>query len=92
MVARSDIVADDVAGNMLERSLPEPGWSISMSMEDVVALGDIQQLFDSLPPEQARVEISIASDGPAIRTQRIIEKLISAEREEPQRATSAASV
>jgi phenylpropionate dioxygenase-like ring-hydroxylating dioxygenase large terminal subunit len=64
----------------------------SFLVEDVVALGDIQQLFDSLPPEQARVEISIASDGPAIRTRRIIEKLISAEREEPQRATPAASV
>jgi phenylpropionate dioxygenase-like ring-hydroxylating dioxygenase large terminal subunit len=49
--------------------------------EDVVALGDIQQLFDSLPVDQKTVEVSIASDAPAIRTRRIIEKLISAERQ-----------
>jgi vanillate O-demethylase monooxygenase subunit len=49
-------------------------------MEDVEALGDIQQLFDSLPPEHAQVEISIASDNLAIRMRRIIETSTSAER------------
>lgn len=48
--------------------------------EDVVALGDIQKLFDSLPLEQRRIEISIAADAPGIRTRRIIEKMILDER------------
>jgi phenylpropionate dioxygenase-like ring-hydroxylating dioxygenase large terminal subunit len=56
--------------------------------EDVVALGDIQRLFDSLPLEQRRTEISIAADAPGIRTRRIIEKMILDERQAELTATA----
>ena len=52
----------------------------SFLQEDVIALGDIQRLFDSLPLDQRRTEISIAADAPGIRTRRIIEKMIVDER------------
>jgi vanillate O-demethylase monooxygenase subunit len=64
----------------------------SFLMEDVVALGDLQRLFDLLPAEQRSIEISIASDGPAIRTRRIIEKMISRERETERMAAPAVPV
>lgn len=52
----------------------------SFLLEDVVALGDVQRLFDSLLPEQ-RIEVSVKSDNPALRTRRIIEKMIKNERQ-----------
>jgi vanillate O-demethylase monooxygenase subunit len=47
-------------------------------MEDVVALDDIQLLFDSLPPDQLP-EVSVRADEGAIRTRRIIAAQIAAE-------------
>jgi vanillate O-demethylase monooxygenase subunit len=49
-------------------------------MEDVVALDDIQQLFDRLGPDRVP-EVSVRSDEGAIRTRRIIASQIKAERE-----------
>jgi phenylpropionate dioxygenase-like ring-hydroxylating dioxygenase large terminal subunit len=51
----------------------------SFLKEDQVALADVQQLFDSLEPEQ-RVEVSVKADSPAWRTRRIIERMIKEER------------
>lgn len=53
--------------------------------EDVVALGDVQRLFDSLDPAD-RVEVSVRSDNPQLRMRRIIEKMIRKEREPVQEA------
>jgi vanillate O-demethylase monooxygenase subunit len=47
-------------------------------MEDVVALDDIQRLFDDLAPDRVP-EISVRSDEGAIRTRRIIAQQIAAE-------------
>lgn len=54
-------------------------------MEDVVALDDIQRLFDTLPPEQCP-EVSVRSDEGGIRTRRIIARQIASERALPQAA------
>ncbi len=62
----------------------------SFLVEDVVALGDIQALFDSLPLDQRRTEISIAADAPGIRTRRIIEKMIVDERKVAPASAAAA--
>jgi phenylpropionate dioxygenase-like ring-hydroxylating dioxygenase large terminal subunit len=48
-------------------------------MEDVVALDDIQKLFDFLEPDRVP-EVSVRSDEGAIRTRRIIARQIAAER------------
>lgn len=48
-------------------------------MEDVVALRDIQQLFDTLGPDRVP-EVSVRSDEGAIRTRRIIASMIAKER------------
>jgi len=48
-------------------------------MEDVVALGDIQRLFDELGPDRVP-EVSVRSDEGAIRTRREIARQIVAER------------
>jgi hypothetical protein len=47
--------------------------------EDQVALADVQELFDSLEPEQ-RVEVSVKADNPAWRTRRMLEAMIKKER------------
>lgn len=49
-------------------------------MEDVVALNDIQQLFDQLEPDRVP-EVSVRADEGAIRTRRLIAAQIRAERE-----------
>lgn len=49
-------------------------------MEDVVALDDIQKLFDMLPPDQ-RVEVSVKADEGAIRSRRILAAMLAEERE-----------
>jgi phenylpropionate dioxygenase-like ring-hydroxylating dioxygenase large terminal subunit len=54
--------------------------------EDQVALADVQQLFDSLQPEQ-RVEVSVKADSPAWRTRRMLEAMIKKERASPVAAT-----
>jgi vanillate O-demethylase monooxygenase subunit len=48
-------------------------------MEDVVAMDDIQRLFDELGPDRVP-EASVKSDEGAIRTRRLIAKQIAAER------------
>jgi vanillate O-demethylase monooxygenase subunit len=48
-------------------------------MEDVVALGDIQKLFDTLEPNHVP-EISVRADEGAIRSRRQLAALIAAER------------
>jgi phenylpropionate dioxygenase-like ring-hydroxylating dioxygenase large terminal subunit len=48
-------------------------------MEDVVALDDIQKLFDLLEPDRVP-EVSVRSDEGAIRTRRIIARQIASER------------
>jgi len=55
--------------------------------EDQVALADVQQLFDSLPPEQ-RIEVSVKADNPAWRMRRMIEQLIQKERAPPAAAAA----
>jgi len=55
--------------------------------EDQVALADVQQLFDSLPPEQ-RIEVSVKADNPAWRMRRMIEQLIRKERAPPAAAAA----
>jgi phenylpropionate dioxygenase-like ring-hydroxylating dioxygenase large terminal subunit len=56
--------------------------------EDQVALADVQELFDSLPPEQ-RIEVSVKADNPAWRTRRILERMIKEERAAPAAAAAA---
>lgn len=51
----------------------------SLLMEDVVALNDIQKLFDLLEPDRTP-EISVRADEGAIRTRRLIAKMIAEER------------
>jgi hypothetical protein len=46
---------------------------------DQVALAEVQQLFDSLEPQQ-RVEVSVKADNPAWRARHIIEWMIKQER------------
>lgn len=55
-------------------------------MEDVVALNDVQQMFDRLEPDRVP-EISVRADEGAIRTRRLIAGQIAAERQRvPQAA------
>lgn len=49
-------------------------------MEDVVAMENIQQLFERISPNQ-RVEFSVKADEPAMRVRRMIAGQIDAERE-----------
>ena len=51
----------------------------NLLMEDVVAMEDIQQLFDKLGPEQS-IELSVRSDGPAMRMRELIERMLAGER------------
>ncbi len=55
--------------------------------EDQIALADVQELFDSLPPDQ-RIEVSVKADNPAWRTRRILENMIKNERASPAVATA----
>jgi hypothetical protein len=55
--------------------------------EDQAALADVQQLFDSLSPEQ-RIEVSVKADNPAWRTRRILETMIKNERASSAAATA----
>jgi phenylpropionate dioxygenase-like ring-hydroxylating dioxygenase large terminal subunit len=66
------------------RTLPAEPVSLfeglrSFLAEDQVALAEVQQLFDSLEPQQ-RVEVSVKADNPAWRTRHIIERMIKQER------------
>ena len=47
-------------------------------MEDVVAMEDIQQLFDKLGPDQS-IELSVRSDAPAMRMRLLVEQMLAAE-------------
>jgi len=66
------------------RTLPAEPVSLfeglrSFLAEDQVALAEVQQLFDSLEPQQ-RVEVSVKADNPAWRARHIIERMIKQER------------
>jgi phenylpropionate dioxygenase-like ring-hydroxylating dioxygenase large terminal subunit len=50
----------------------------NLLMEDVVAMEDIQQLFDQLGPERS-IELSVRSDGPAMRMRQLVEQMLDAE-------------
>jgi vanillate O-demethylase monooxygenase subunit len=51
----------------------------NLLMEDVVVMEDIQRLFDQLGAEQS-IELSVGSDGAAMRMRRIVTQMIAAER------------
>jgi vanillate O-demethylase monooxygenase subunit len=51
----------------------------NLLMEDVVAMEDIQRLFDQLGPDRS-LEMSVQSDAAAMRMRRIVAQMIEAER------------
>jgi vanillate O-demethylase monooxygenase subunit len=51
----------------------------NLLMEDVVAMEEIQQLFDRLGPERS-IELSVRSDEPAMRMRRLVSQMLDAER------------
>jgi vanillate O-demethylase monooxygenase subunit len=50
----------------------------NLLMEDVVAMEDIQRLFDQLGPERS-IELSVRSDAPAMRMRQLVEQMLGAE-------------